>query len=84
MSYESFMSGYERGVLAGSKPTAPFLVFADKAGYAAPTFRHQTRAAAETEAKRLANLNPGVSYYVLGSVSLTSARKPEATTWSLV
>lgn len=64
--------------------TAPFLVFADAVGFKAPTFKHSTRYAAEAEAQRLAKLNPGVNYYVMGSLSVTSARKPEATTRSLV
>lgn len=67
-----------------SYATAPFLVFADAPGYKAPTFKHPSRYAAEVEAKRLATLNPGVNYYVLGSLSLTSARKPSASTRSLV
>lgn len=64
--------------------TAPFLVFADAIGFKVPTFKHPTRYAAEAEAKRLATLNPGINYYVMGSLSLTSATKPSASTRSLV
>lgn len=66
------------------KATSPFLVFADSPGYRAPTFKHPSRPAAEAEARRLAQLNPGVNYYVLGSLSLTAAAKPTAKTRSLV
>lgn len=63
--------------------TAPFLVFnATKGG--APTFKHPTRSSAEAEARRLANLNPGQAFYVLGSVSVTQAPKAAASTRSLV
>lgn len=84
MSYDSFMTGYDCGVAASTKPTAPFLVFADSPGYRPPTFKHPTRATAETEAQRLSLLNPGVNFYVLGSVSITKATKPVAATRSLV
>lgn len=35
-----------------------------------PVVKHQTRTLAETEAKRLARLNPGIKFYVLEAVSL--------------
>jgi hypothetical protein len=35
----------------------------------APIFRHATLALAEHEAERLARLNPGMEFFVLGTVS---------------
>jgi hypothetical protein len=79
-----FMRGFDYGRSATPPTTSPYLVFADAVGFKAPTYKHLTRSAAEAEAKRLATLNPGVSYYVLGAVSITSATKPVAGTRSLV
>jgi len=87
MDYTSYSRGFDDGALMARRSTvvtAPFLVFADKVGMAGPTFKHPTRAAAETEAKRLANLNPGTDYFVVGSVSITNAPKPSASTRSLI
>lgn len=70
--------------LQNIKAVAPFLVFADSPGYRPPNFRHPTRYTAEVEARRLSALNPGVAYFVLGSLSVTSVPKANPTTRSLV
>lgn len=68
-----------------TKPVAPFLVFADAPGFKPPSFKHPTREQAESEARRLADLNPGIPYFVLGSISVSSApNRPTATTRNLI
>lgn len=41
-----------------------------------PTYKHDSRDAAETEALRLAELNPGGAFYVLKGVRKVKAEKP--------
>ena len=45
-------------------------------GSAQTRFRHQTKPEAELEAERLAQLNPGETFYVLKAVSALEAQKP--------
>lgn len=40
-------------------------------GQRQPTVRHKARGSAVQEAERLARLNPGVEFYVLGTVSVS-------------
>lgn len=87
MNNDYFYSAYpfDQGLYTLPTATYPYLVFADAIGFKPPSFKHPTRKAAEAEARRLADLNPGVNYYVLGSLSHTRAQKaPKATTRSLV
>lgn len=84
MSYDSFMSGYDCGARSAPKATAPFLVFADRPGTRPPSVKHDSRDVAEKEAQRLAALNPGVNFYVVGSLSVTSVPKAQPSTRSLV
>lgn len=73
--------------LPATKATSPFLVFCDSPGARAPTFKHNSRAAAEAEARRLSELTPGKTFYVLGALSYTHTPKPTpvtARTMSLV
>lgn len=78
MNIDEYIYGIRRPTTA-----APFLVFnATKGG--APSYTHNSRLAAETEAKRLANANPGQDFYVLGSLSVTKAPKLQASTRALV
>lgn len=86
MNYESYSRGFNDGAMLSRKVpcVAPFLVFADAVGYKPPSFKHPTREAAAKEAERLANLNPGVNYYVVGSLSVARSERPVATTRSLV
>lgn len=82
--YDGYMAGYTDGrTLAPAKSAAPYLVFnATKGG--GPTFQHLTREAAQREATRLANANPGQDFLVLGSLSATKAPKLQASTRALV
>ena len=50
-------------------------------GQGAPTARHDTRLAAETEAKRLARKHEGVVFVVLESVSAVVKREFESITY---
>jgi hypothetical protein len=75
------------GLYYGPKATYPFIVFADSPGARAPTFKHSSRSAAEAEARRLSALTPGVNFYVMGALSITTTPRPvpvKATTRSLV
>jgi len=52
-------------------------------GTPGPTVKHPTRAAAQTEAERLAAKHPGVTFEILQCVGLSSTPVPTATTFWL-
>ena len=52
-------------------------------GTPGPTVKHPTRAAAQTEAQRLATKHPGVTFEILQCVGLSSTPVPTATTFWL-
>jgi hypothetical protein len=52
-------------------------------GTPGPTVKHPTRAAAQTEAQRLAAKHPGVTFEILQCVGLSSTPVPTATTFWL-
>lgn len=52
-------------------------------GQRAPTYKHDTADAARLEAARLAEQNPGVSFYVLKAKYGVRAERPAANGWSL-
>ena len=52
-------------------------------GTPGPTVKHPNRAAAQTEAERLATKHPGVTFEILKCVGLSSTPVPTATTFWL-
>lgn len=59
-----------------------WMVYGERQG--APTYKHDTREAAEQEAARLAKLHPGIAFYALKAVSRAIANKPEVTMAKLI
>lgn len=56
-------------------PIAFWLVWTSARGYSSPSFRHPTEDAANTEAERLAGLNPGQEFYTVKVISRSVAER---------
>lgn len=63
-----------RITLVSAAATSPFLVFSPQ-GSTAPRYQHATQALAQAEAERLAKLNPGKDFYVMGAITKSSTPK---------
>jgi hypothetical protein len=52
-------------------------------GQRSPTYKHASRALAETEAARLAKANPSIAFYVLKATEIIIASAPEVRGYKL-